>query len=753
MQKFLLGSLALVAGGGLGAAQAVAQLDRADQGPVLLERVWVVGHLEDPLADELGREALDRFRGTGNAEALTQVSGLQLNNIRNEAGALDVGIRGIQGEGRVPVYVDGSLQSTHTWRGYQGESDRSYIDLDFIGQARVDKGSSIGPYGAGAVGGVVQLRTLTPEDVLLPGKDVGVWMKARVYNNNRWPQIPADEALQEYYVLHNRIRPGRFANGALTLAWAWRTSLLDAVVAVSRRRTGNYFAGSRNVERYADDVTGLATEEPGDDLVVKPGQEVVNTSFASVSTLAKLGWNIASGQRLELNYRHHEQRAGEVMAAYWYKQENDINFNPWPPGVESMPQWALGTARVDAYRLRYGWRVAPYIDMDVSIWQTRARLTQHNGLFSTSADYGDQYRHSYADTRDGFAWANRSELGGVSWHYGVVLDEQRTRPRDSRASRDARRRQYGVYVDSAWRLWRGQMRAGVQWHGAQITDFASKGRHTRYAPRLDLRAQLELPLQSGLSVFAKAGRSYRNPSLFEGSASGQLFNYDWRHPLRAERLDSLELGLKAEWEGVWQLQDSLVLRLARFENWARHYISAAKLPQAPGVPVWKANLSFQNYDVFRLGGFDLGLRYEHPRFFITASAMRYDEPWICLDGVCNSTGFSRSLISSRVPPRHSYAITAGLYFLDGAVTLGARLRYHSGKQSPVGWLAGTAAPAVKRIPQNRTVDVFASYRISKGVELDFNIDNLTNQYAYDPGTVIAMPLPGRTVSLALSVRF
>lgn len=156
MQKFLLGSLALVAGGGLGAAQAVAQLDRADQGPVLLERVWVVGHLEDPLADELGREALDRFRGTGNAEALTQVSGLQLNNIRNEAGALDVGIRGIQGEGRVPVYVDGSLQSTHTWRGYQGESDRSYIDLDLIGQARVDKGSSIGPYGAGAVGGVVQ---------------------------------------------------------------------------------------------------------------------------------------------------------------------------------------------------------------------------------------------------------------------------------------------------------------------------------------------------------------------------------------------------------------------------------------------------------------------------------------------------------------------------------------------------------------------------------------------------------------------
>lgn len=70
----------------------------------------------------LDRQQIARFRGTANGDAFSGISGVQVNSLRNEAGAIDIGIRGVQGEGRVPIVIDGSLQSSHTFRGYQGKA-------------------------------------------------------------------------------------------------------------------------------------------------------------------------------------------------------------------------------------------------------------------------------------------------------------------------------------------------------------------------------------------------------------------------------------------------------------------------------------------------------------------------------------------------------------------------------------------------------------------------------------------------------
>lgn len=57
------------------------------------------------------------------------------------------------------------------------------------------------------------------------------------------------------------------------------------------------------------------------------------------------------------------------------------------------------------------------------------------------------------------------------------------------------------------------------------------------------------------------------------------------------------------------------------------------------------------------------------------------------------------------------------------------------------------------MPSEKIVDLFASYRVNPQLDLTFNIDNLTNRYAFDPGTVIGMPMPGRTLRAGLEVRF
>ena len=61
--------------------------------------------------------------------------------------------------------------------------------------------------------------------------------------------------------------------------------------------------------------------------------------------------------------------------------------------------------------------------------------------------------------------------------------------------------------------------------------------------------------------------------------------------------------------------------------------------------------------------------------------------------------------------------------------------------------------AVTEISSETLVDLFASYKVNKNLDLSLNVDNLTNRYNFDPGTVIGMPIPGRTIKAGFEMRF
>lgn len=715
----------------------------------------------DDKTDELNADDIARYRGTGNGDVFSQFSGVQINNIRNEAGALDVGIRGLQGEGRVPVVIDGALQSTHTFRGYQGESDRTYIDMDLIRNISILKGASTGTFGTGAIGGVVQMRTIAAEDVVLPGKNFGVWIKGSVFNNNQTPDIPEKERAQNYYIVRNDLMRDRFNNGALAGALAYKTDRVDWLVAYSKRRVGNYFAGRNGASRYREE-----------DVVVTPGQEVVNTSYESDSSLARIGWNPGAAERLELTYRHHAQKAGEVMAAYWYKNRIDQNFNDLPAGVESMPQWSLGTARLNSYSGIY--TLAPsdnrLLDLRIGLWKTLVDLKQHNGLFGgpIGSRYGDQYIHEYADSRQGLNVGNRSSFSllPLSFDYGFSMEEQRTNPRNRirlnrpPSSRDARRSEYGVFLNSELDTAAATARLGTKMHGSTVSDYLTQKR-IRYSPNNDLTAELRLHLTKHLDVLMKGGRTFRDPSLFESSTSAQLFSYDKYNPLKPEKSRSWEIGLEGKLDNVLFRNEKMGFKTSYFANTVENYISTSELPLQPGAPSWIGNFSFTNYDRVELNGWEAKVFYENSRVFMDASAILYEQPKICSKrnaeplGApdCNSVGYEWSLVSARIPPRRSFNIAAGVRLLEGAMTLGGRLKYHSEKKNPVDWFQGTGARAVVAIPSEKIIDLFATYKINQHMNVDFNIDNLMSRYAFDPGSVIGMPMPGRTIRLSLETRF
>lgn len=761
---------------------------------------------DEPSEIQLGREALNMARSIGNAEIFSSQSNIQLNNIRNEGGAMDVGIRNLQGEGRVPIVIDGSLQSTHTNRGYMGASDRTYIDSDLISSARVKIGASNTPFSAGAIGGLVQVQTLEPSDVILEGQRSGVLIKGSAFNNNKTPRIGATELEQEYYIVQDGMSQERFRNGALTLAGAHRFERGDVLFAWSRRVTGNYFAGKNGhgdygVSSYRDTMSGkkLYVEYPP----VAPGQEVVNTGFSSDSFLIKSNLIMSDEQRLKLTWRRHTQEAGEVLSSYWRSTSTDVYDRPLPGNAKAMPQWAPGTADVTSYSAQYSFhaRDSKLINLDFGIWGSDALLHQRTGALplKRGLSYGDQYLHEFSNKRLGAHLVNHAEFDVIplSLEFGVSLNQESIRPESSPEARNVRfkpRRvllsngQYvtemrsnsrnadrtagSLFAQAELRLGGHSLHLGSSVQSVRIDDHNINQRLS-YHGLVDVNGRLTLRPYDWLDLFGMAARTWRPPSLHEGSRSAEIYNRSLDYPLHPEKARSYEIGGKVKLAGLISQRDRFSVQAKYFDNRIKNYLTQGDRSKEQDSSI----LNFMNYDRFQTRGTELSFEYQHPLFFVQANATQYREPQACSAEIaatlnakraenllkghragphvdkCNSMGFAMSVLPSRIQPKKRYVITLGARLLESKLTLGTRLRYHSGKKNPEDWLKGTAASPIITVPASHLLDVFGEYRFNHQVSAGLHIANLTNRYQVDPGSLVSMPVPGRTIRLALEARF
>jgi hemoglobin/transferrin/lactoferrin receptor protein len=92
----------------------------------------------------ISQEQIQRFRGSSAGDFLSGVPGV-LNGENRNSGALDINIRGMQGQGRVPIVIDGAMQESTVYRGYAGMAGRTYLDPDLIGGVSIEKDRARGP--------------------------------------------------------------------------------------------------------------------------------------------------------------------------------------------------------------------------------------------------------------------------------------------------------------------------------------------------------------------------------------------------------------------------------------------------------------------------------------------------------------------------------------------------------------------------------------------------------------------------------
>lgn len=426
----------LLAGSGLtwrieGRVASLAKAPRSANGTVTLDALRVQGETVGAVAvaetgaerdarrrDEVydldspttfaGREEVERYKGVNTADVLKGMVNVFSGDARN-GGALDPSIRGVQGPGRVPVIIDGTEQALVVWRGYNGASNRSYIDPSLIAGVQVLKGIGSTRGINASTGGAVVINTLDVNDILKADQTFGIELKLEGGNNSTAPRLPTLLTGQDYRTIPNflcagvasptysycdpslRITPRTpddnqflaFGDQAVRLAVGVRAGDVDLFGAYSYRTRGNYFSGTQGADYYRQEglpqrsdtyvrILGLNFE---------PGNEVPNTSSALESWLFKAGWHIRDDMALQIGFRDSRSTFGDILPSRIMSAITTFGNVQWP----------LSKVHAQAWNGEYKWQPSNgWIDFKANAWATdTVSDTYSSGGFPNAASVED----------------------------------------------------------------------------------------------------------------------------------------------------------------------------------------------------------------------------------------------------------------------------------------------------------------------------------------------------------------------------
>ena len=357
-----------------------------------------------------GKEEVETFKGNTVSDLFSGLPGVYSGEARN-SGALDPNIRGVQGQGRIPVTIDGTEQAITVWRGMFGANNRNYVDPNIISSVYVEKGPSFNREVKSGIGGSVALKTLEADDIVPEGQKYGVEIKAETSNNSIKPRKATYAENVDYRTLENplnvmggywrfyaddsdRLTP-RFGgkhkfseDKAYRIAAATKQDNFDAILTYAYRNKGNYFSGKKGAHRYgyysADNaenlrrlnergIKELSPEAPIIGLFYTPGGEVANTSLETESWLGKTTFRLPNNQSIKLGLRHTHSTFGEVMPSRILSgggfQGENVN------SQNKIAEWPQAWVKQRAYNIDYSWKPegSRWIDLNASLWTTRTR--------------------------------------------------------------------------------------------------------------------------------------------------------------------------------------------------------------------------------------------------------------------------------------------------------------------------------------------------------------------------------------------
>ncbi|WP_189486188.1 TonB-dependent receptor domain-containing protein [Asticcacaulis endophyticus] len=709
------------------------------------------------------REQIDAFRGTSPADILKSAPGI-LSGESRANGGIDVNIRGLQGQGRVVVTVDGAQNSTNVYRGYQGIANRTFIDPDFISSVSIEKGSSGQPGASGAIGGTLTLRTVTADDIVGEGEVIGIRMKAE-YGGNTSPREQGRVAFSQAPstgLVSTETMPQRPSDldlntSAYSMLVGTKSSRFDTVFGYSHRRSGNYHAGEEgsNGSRLttcpysAEDCAYYNNWHQLGLTAYLSGEEVLNTSQDAESFLLKGTLRITDSQTLDLGFSRYDSHYGETFpGSLWNNQ-----------GLAS--EYPLSEVLLDTYTARYRWDpVSELIDLKFNLWGTE--MTE----LSISSSNTEQ-SHKWGKSR-GADVSNTSSLSvagqPLNVQYGLSYLSESTGP--DRAyyvgipPREGSRKSASLFVNTRWEplTWL-TVTNGLRYQNFESENknpLSQKERVSGNGTDISLAASVRTPVE-GLQAYVRYDRAHRLPSLFESVGA---FATTVSPDLKPERSNNWELGLNAERRGMWG-EDEGALKLSYFRNQTDDYIyrqwtQVCAYFYNGRCYYYTSTMVVSNLEKAEFTGWELSGRYRKGGFAADLNATYYDKVAFCrTENSCKDSSLAADYATNQVPPEYSWNLTLSQKLLKDRLNLSARVNRTGPRAAKAEPTSGGANPFIALIDWKpyTVTSLYADYAVTDGAKFYVSAENVFDEYYVEPLGLALMPSPGRTLRFGLTAAF
>lgn len=757
-----------------------------------------VSSVEEPYStpgavSHISAETIDRFRGSSPADIFRGTPGVMSGEARNGGGSIDVNIRGMQGMGRVAVTVDGAENNMTVYQGYQGISNRTFVDPDLLAGVDIQKGSDASSRG---IAGTVAMRTLSASDVVKPGEAWGVWVKSGfgtntatpvpghlggyLYQNDAGPTggtpgtaTPSPDGLD---------RPGSLVptSGSFSTVAAIKQDNYDLLWGYAFRKQGNYFAGTNGPSarptltgrqpyccygwyygNYMDNA-GLTN--------YRAGEEVLNTQSETESWLAKATIRDDNGQSLQLGYTGYRSKAGDMIASIFTS-----------PQSQPMQQAQQDITRVDTGTVRYRWKPDDndLVDLKANLWMTNFSLrTPVRSSFAVNVkpeDFGLPY--DYLPGNESTMWggdvSNKSHVlldrfGSLDLDYGMSYISEATAPiaftnqLNNIPSRDGTRQEVAgfgklAYKPVDWLTLKGGLRYAHDWSqdrsiptdNIYSSNSVPSREHGGYSPSAGVVLE---PVQ-GTQFYANYSSALRMPTIFESVAA---YSITVNPDLGPERSNNWEAGVNVVKDGVFAPKDKAMLKFGYF-NWdVKDYVAREWTQIDPIKNPTYMGLRIHNIDRAKFEGLEFSGRYENNGFTAEVAANYYLNVEFCPTAdTCGNSTLSSDYATNQIPPQYSANLTLSQKLLNDDLTVGTRVSYIGPRSVGHGEVQYGAAAIIAPIDWKPywLVDLFTEYKLTKDITLWATMENVADQYYVDPLSLVQQPGPGRTVRIGMTGKF
>lgn len=668
----------------------------------------------------ISAEEISRIQPTSPGDIFKTTPGVISAGNRN-GNTLELNIRGLQGMNRVATLVDGTQQTSSYYRGYSGNQSRTSVDPELLGGVSIEKGPSGGPYGAGSMGGVVNMRTLEAGDIIAPGEQMGLRIRGSIGSNSVANPDPLTTVTRfggpdDEISFENKV-------GSAAAAVSFRN--IDIVAAMSTRESGNYFAGSNGPT--TGHIRSGSSYTTGPLSLFGAGEEVFNSWESTQSQLLKTTVRFAEDMSLELGYVRYRSKFGEYddlalqFATFFGRMELPATYRD-----------------VDTYTAKYNWKPAdnPLVDFRANLWMSDVRddINYFIGSGVVQNDVRTWGTEIWNTSRAS------TGIGPVEVMYGgqYVREEADSTTTDNP---NGFRTLMSAFTQVGWQA--------MSWlkfdAGARYERYEGGGLNTvdREDERLNPTASVTVTPLDGFQIFAKYAEGWRPPSIREMTALTP--NTVINPGLAPEVAKTWEFGVNTLRHGVLREGDKFAFKAVYFDSTYEDYIIRLVRPNYTlAYPYW-----WDNIDEARYKGLEFSASYDAGWMFMQGAYTYYTDIQYCMPNCVSTTG-SADFGANYVPPEYSGSVTLGFRAFDKKLTFGGRMDF-VGSQTIASNIAGTIVAA--EWSPSEIYGLFAKYDIHQNLQLGASVENLLDIYYLDAMSSTKLPAPGRTARLMMTLKF